>query len=183
MKNSWNSEGRWAWIGGTHRPKHAQEWTSVDCDSSWNAGTGGGSRLQSVFKQMLVILQQWPLGRPTQSVSPDQAMPNSGQEQRGRVPGNPQSKKNESRSVMSDSLWPHGLYSPWNAPGQNTGVGSLSLLQGIFPTQGLNPGLPYCRHILYQLSHKGSPRILEWVERAVWKRILKMKGWAKQQNG
>ena len=50
-----------------------------------------------------------------------------------------------------------------NSPGQNTGVGSLSLLQGILPTQGLNPGLPHCRWILYQLSHKGSPRILEWV--------------------
>ena len=47
----------------------------------------------------------------------------------------------------------HGLYSPWNSPGQNTGVGSLSLLQRIFPTQGLNPGLPHCRLILYQLSH------------------------------
>ena len=44
----------------------------------------------------------------------------------------------ESCSVMSNSLWPHGLYSPWNSPGQNTGVGSLSLLQGIFPTQGSN---------------------------------------------
>ena len=40
---------------------------------------------------------------------------------------------------------------------------SLSRLQGIFPTQGLNPGLPHCRQILYQLRHKGSPRILEWV--------------------
>ena len=59
---------------------------------------------------------------------------------------------------MSDSLWPHGLYSPWNSPGQNTGVGSLSLLQGIFPTQGLNPGLTCCRRILYQLRHQGSPR-------------------------
>ena len=48
-------------------------------------------------------------------------------------------------------------------PGQNTGLGSLSLLQGIFPTQGSNPGFPNCRQILYQLSHKGSPRILEWV--------------------
>ena len=46
---------------------------------------------------------------------------------------------------------------------KNTGVGSLSLLQRIFPTQGLNLGLPHCRQILYQLSHKGSPRILEWV--------------------
>ena len=63
---------------------------------------------------------------------------------------------------MSISLRLHGLYSPCNSPGQNTGVGSLSLLQGIFPTQGLNPGLPHCRQILYQLSHKGSPRILEW---------------------
>ena len=46
---------------------------------------------------------------------------------------------------------------------QNTGVGSLSLLQGIFPTQGSYPGLPHCRWILYQQSHKGRPRILEWV--------------------
>ena len=74
-----------------------------------------------------------------------------------------QMKRSESHSVLSDSLQPHGLSSPWNSPGQNTGVGSLSLLQGIFPTQGLNPGLPHCRQILYQLSHKGSPRILEWV--------------------
>ena len=53
------------------------------------------------------------------------------------------------------------LYSPWNSPGQNTGVGSLFLLQRIFPTQGSNSGLPHCRRILYQLSHKGSPRM--WV--------------------
>ena len=51
---------------------------------------------------------------------------------------------------------------PWtiqsmNSPGQNTGVGSLSLFQGIFPTQGLNPGLPHCRWFLHQLSHNGSP--------------------------
>ena len=71
--------------------------------------------------------------------------------------------ESESRSVMSNSLQPHGLSSPWNSPGQNTRVGSLSLLQGIFPTQGLNLGLSHCRWILYQLSHKGSPRILEWV--------------------
>ena len=71
--------------------------------------------------------------------------------------------ESESRSVMSDSLWPHGLYRPWNSPGQDTVVGSLSLLQGIFPTEGSNPGLLHCRQILYQLSHKGSPRILEWV--------------------
>ena len=69
----------------------------------------------------------------------------------------------ESHSVMSNSLRPHGLYTPWTSPGQNTGVGSLSLFQGIFPTQGLNPDLPHCRQILYQLSHQRSPRILEWV--------------------
>ena len=67
----------------------------------------------------------------------------------------------ESYSVVSNSLQPCGLYSPWNSPGQSTGVGSLSLLQGIFPTQESNPGLPRCRWILYQLSHKGSSRILE----------------------
>ena len=90
---------------------------------------------------------------------------------------------------MSDSLWPHGLYSPWNSPGQNsrvgslfpgieprsptlqvaslqaepqrksknTGVGSLSFLQWIFPTQESNQGLLKCRQILYLLSYQGSP--------------------------
>ena len=112
-------------------------------------------------------------------------------------------KESESCSVVSDSLQPNGLYSPWNSLGQNTGVGSLSLLQGIFSTQGSNPGLPalqvdslpaeplekpkntgvrslsllqgifltqelnrgllHCRQILYQLSHEGILRILEWV--------------------
>ena len=67
--------------------------------------------------------------------------------------------ESESRSVMSDSLRPHGLYSPWNSSGQNTGVGSLSLLQRIFPAQGLNPRLPHCKQILYQLSHSGSPSV------------------------
>ena len=62
----------------------------------------------------------------------------------------------ESSSLMSDCLRPQGLYSPWDSPGQNTGVGSLTLLQGIFPTQGSNLGLPHCRRILYQLSHQGS---------------------------
>ena len=69
----------------------------------------------------------------------------------------------ESHSVLSDSLRPHGLYSLWNSPAQNIGVGILSLLQGIFPTQVSNPGFPHCRWIPYQLTHKGSPRILEWV--------------------
>ena len=67
--------------------------------------------------------------------------------------------ESESCSVMSDSLWLHGiLYSPWNSASQNIGVGSL--LRRIFLTRGLNPGLPHCRWILYQ---QGSPRMLEWV--------------------
>ena len=64
--------------------------------------------------------------------------------------------ESESCWVMSDSLRPHGLYSPWNSPAQNTRLGSISLLQGIFPTQGSNPGLLHCRQILYQLSHQGN---------------------------
>ena len=73
-------------------------------------------------------------------------------------------KWSESHSVVSDSLQPHVLCRPWSSPGQNTGVGILSLLQRIFPTHGLNPGLLHSRLILYQLSHKGCPRILKWVQ-------------------
>ena len=58
----------------------------------------------------------------------------------------------ESRSGVSDSLQPHELYSPRNSPGQNTGMRSCSLHQGIFPTQGSNSVLPHCRGTLYQLS-------------------------------
>ena len=71
--------------------------------------------------------------------------------------------QSESCLVVSHSFQPiqfHGLYSPWNSLGQNTGVDSLSLLQGIFPTQGSNPGLPHCRQILYQLRYKRSPSYL-----------------------
>ena len=71
--------------------------------------------------------------------------------------------ESESRSVVSDSLRPHGLHIPWNSPGHNTGVGSCSLLPKIFSTQGLNLGLPRCRRILYPVSHQGSPRTLESV--------------------
>ena len=70
--------------------------------------------------------------------------------------------KVKSHSIMSDSLQPHELLParllcPWNFPGQNTGVGNHSLLQGIFPTQGSNPDLLHYRQILYCLSHQGSP--------------------------
>ena len=68
----------------------------------------------------------------------------------------------DTRSVMSSSLGPHGLWPtrllcPWNSLGKNTGVGCYSLLQGIFPTQGLNLGFQHCRQSLYHLSHQGSP--------------------------
>ena len=64
--------------------------------------------------------------------------------------------------VVSNSLQPHGLYSPWNSPGQITGVGSLSLLQWIFLTQESNQSLLHCRWILYQLSYEGSPYPNTW---------------------
>ena len=72
--------------------------------------------------------------------------------------------KREGKVIQSClTLCDHMDYSPWNSAGQNTGVGNLSLLQGIFPTQGMNTGLLHCTWNLYQLSHRGSPRILEWV--------------------
>ena len=84
-----------------------------------------------------------------------------------KVTWNAKWKWSESRSVVSDSLQPHGLYISWNSPDQDTGVGSLSLLQGIFPTQGSNPGLPHCKQILYQLSHKGSPMQCNGMQRTL----------------
>ena len=79
--------------------------------------------------------------------------------------------ESESRSVVSDSLRSQGLYSPWNSPGQNPGVGSPSLLQGIFPTQWLNPDLPHCRRILLPAEPQGKPKntgvgslsLLQWI--------------------
>ena len=67
--------------------------------------------------------------------------------------------KSVSHSVISDSWWLHGLQHtrllcPWGSPGKNTGVGSHSILQRIFPTQGLNPGLPHCNLILYRMSYR-----------------------------
>ena len=66
-----------------------------------------------------------------------------------------------SHSVVSDSLWPYGLWRtrllcPWDSPGKDTGVCHHFLLQGILPTQGLNQGLPHCRRSIYHLSHQGS---------------------------
>ena len=100
--------------------------------------------------------------------------------------------ESKSHSALSDSLQPHGLYSPWNSPDQNTGVGSLSLLQGIVPTQvsnpdaciasRFNPGIkPRCLHCkqIYQLSHKGSPRMLEWVAYSFSSRSSRPRNWTR----
>ena len=62
-------------------------------------------------------------------------------------------------SVVSSPLWPRGLLCPWNSPGKNSGEGGHSLLQGLFPTQGLNPSLMHGRHLLYHLSQQGNPCI------------------------
>ena len=63
--------------------------------------------------------------------------------------------------MVSDSATPWTIYSPLNSPGQNTGLGSLSLLQVIFPTQEWNRGILHCRQILYQLSYKGSWKLVK----------------------
>ena len=73
------------------------------------------------------------------------------------VENRPEKAKVDSDKLTNSSLW------SVHSPSQNTGVGSLSLLQRIFLTQGSNSGLPHCRQILYQQSHKGNPRILKWV--------------------
>ena len=75
------------------------------------------------------------------------------------------------------SVQPPGLYSSWNSLGQNPGVGSCSLLQRIFPTQGLKPGLPHFRQILYCLRHQESPRIFEWVAYPFSRRSSQPRNW------
>ena len=75
----------------------------------------------------------------------------------GSIPGLGRSPREGTGYPLQYSFLENSMDSPWDFPGKNTGVGSHSLLQGIFPTQGLNPGLPHCRQILYQLSYQGSP--------------------------
>src|SRR5574337_649435 len=92
-----------------------------------------------------------------------------------------------SRTVVSNSAIPWTvacpvLY-PWNSPSQSTGVGSLFLLQGIFPTQGLNPGFPHCRRILYQLSHQGRPWMANGISDLTWPALSSDFHWAPSQAG
>ena len=74
----------------------------------------------------------------------------------------------QSRPSLCDPLDTR-LICPWDFLGKSTGVGCHSLLQEIFPIQGLNPGLPHCRQMLYRLSHQGSPTI-------VWHQVNSSKG-------
>ena len=101
-----------------------------------------------------------PFGTPWTIESMEFSRPDYWSGQPFPSPGDLPNPVTEPRSpaLQADSL----LAEPQGKP-KNIGVGSLSLLQGIFPTQESNPGLPHCRLILYQLSHKGRPRILEWV--------------------
>ena len=77
--------------------------------------------------------------------------------------GDSESHSVVSNSWQTDGLQPTRLPCPWNSPGQDTGVGNCPLLQGIFPTQGSNPDLPYCRQILYPLSHQPNTIFPFWV--------------------
>ena len=64
-----------------------------------------------------------------------------------------------------------------DSPGKNIGVGCHFLLQGVFQSQGSNPGLPHCRQILYHLSHQGSPRILKWVDYPFSRKTSQARNW------
>ena len=97
--------------------------------------------------------------------------------------GQPRSGSSVSRSAVSNSLPPRGLYStrllcPRDSPGKNTGVGCHFLLQGIFQTQQSNLGLLHCRWILYHLGHYGSPPCSLWGYKAEWIFCSKSRGWA-----
>ena len=83
----------------------------------------------------------------------------------------------KSRSVMSDSLQSHGLHGTWNSQGQITGMGTLSLLQGIFPTQESNQGFLHCRRILYKLRYLGS---LNWG--SVAEKRIDIRGWSQPRS-
>ena len=123
-----------------------EDWRGLMC-SSLGTTQGPNPRLLRPPPALAGSSPLVPLGSPTGSAARSHSL----------------KEESESCPAVSNSLQPHGLHSPGNSPGHNTGMGSLFLLQGIFPTQGLNPGLPHYRQILYQLSHQGSPRILEWV--------------------
>ena len=104
------------------------------------------------------------------------------------IPGVSEGISNEMKlvscSVMSDFVWPHGLWltrllSPWNSPGKNIEVGNHFLLQGIFPTQESYLHLLHCRQILYHLSHQGS---LRWSLSYLLKKGVGYHEWLKEER-
>ena len=135
----------------THKETQAERWSS-----GWKAAGGTKDGTQTSQE------------RGPGSLAPLTVTATGPQQRRLRSRGpRPEPAKGQSSSVVSDSLQPHWLqparlFCPWNSSGHNTGVGTCSL-QGIFPTQGSNPGLLHYGKILYHLRHQGSPRILEWV--------------------
>ena len=139
-------------------PREAQFYAMSGATNTWKQVTNYDDTVlhQNSRQRILVVIPEMPCLAAKESLSMTPKLTHYQGE-----------KKNfffiSSRSIVFDSLWSHGLYSPWNSLGQNTGVGNISLLQEIFPIQELNPGLPHCGRILYRLSHKGSPRILGWV--------------------
>ena len=169
---------------GTNVETDEDTWTSSDNlhEPTWNWENAWTAMAEPHWSLRYQMLSGTPTAKEMTDVDRDAEIVN----QNGRhfphyypFPHYPPTKgcESESRSVMPNSLRPHRLCGPWNSSGQNTGVGSFSLLQGMFPTQGSNPSVPHYRRTLYQLSHKGSPRILEWVaypfsSRSSWPRSL-----------
>ena len=157
--------GGWCWLSSGSLPEAVDYNTSVLLTLVTLCGWDSSKNTSWVWEGLFQLVKKEaadPYG-PT-SEAPRGHPPDSTNQSKSQAKLKAREVKwSESCSVVSDSLWAHGLYSPWSSPGQNTGAGSLFLLQGIFPTQGLNPGLPHCRQILYQLNHKGSPRIPGWV--------------------
>ena len=146
-------------VGSPCSPRDSQESSSTPQFKSINSSAL--SLLHRICSQNIAVKNLWARGTLKCKVPPARQMfPNSSIAKHVRTIGlfllerlaarlsSSVSLISESHSVMSDSWQPRGVYSPWNSPGHNTGVGSHSLLQGIFPTQGLNPGVLHGRWIL-----------------------------------
>ena len=127
-----------------------------------NPGKIPSLQLTSILSKFLFLLGEihlFPI-----NIETDLTLPMNG-------PSLEEVQENESSLCLVDQLCPTlcdlmdcsppGSSCLWDFPGKNTGVGCHALLQGIFPTQGSNPGLQHCGQTLYHLSHQGSPRILE----------------------
>ena len=138
-----------------HKNREAEYKSELETWTNWRARGPGKSRVQIGGLSLLEkkqLLNSQSEAKKSQRMTKREILMGTGGKLRVKTEWLPSLCRNKNRrcwkwspSVVSISLQPHGLYSPRNSPGQNTGVGSLSLLQGIFPTQGSNPGLPHCR--------------------------------------